>query len=93
MTNPTLERAARAVSEVMASAPARAMNNAEWIDFERKIARAVLMAVRSVELGLACDATAEHDTYWSYLADGNPSGPRETFAAIIDAILNDGEGE
>lgn len=88
MTNPTLERAARAVSEVMASAPAKAINNAEWIDFERKIARAVLMAVREPDEAMV-------NAWWSGLDDYYPDDGSiaRGHTAMIDAILNDGEGE
>lgn len=79
----TLERAARAVSEAMASVPAKAMNNAEWIDFERKIARAVLMAV--------LPTLERYDSDYA----GEYKDERGDFVMYADlqAILNDGEGE
>jgi len=85
-----LERAARALSDHF---------KCEWEtmrDTDREMirgyVRAVLMAVREPGEAMATAATDGHDTYWNYEADGRPSGPCDTFTAIIDAILADGEG-
>lgn len=97
MINPTLERAARAVSEVMASAPAKAMNNAEWIDFERQIARAVLMAVRDPSEAMVKAAEDREEEIVGTYGCADPTGGFETdgpkicFTAMIDAILAEGE--
>lgn len=83
MTNPTLERAARAVCE---------LHGGDYWDkaapYERgryrDVARAVLMAVRSDEkiANMAYDAESVAHCDWGKIWERQ-----------IDAILNDGEGE
>lgn len=76
-----LEKAARALAE--ADARGRADLYASNPELYTRLARAVLMAVRSDEEGVNrawMECTADFDT-----------GPEETFTAMIDAILSEGE--
>ena len=91
MTNPTLERAARAL-----------MDRAGYTEYgpvvppslAPELARAVLMAVREPDSHIlqsgdagAAEFARDVDEYAS------PAMICGAFAAMIDAILNDGEGE
>lgn len=82
MTNPTLERAARAVADATAGELTEGQNI--------RIARAVLMAVREP------DASIWHKAnHAAWLADKSTTepAPEVVWPFAIEAILNDGEGE
>lgn len=89
MTNPTLERAARAgwpaIWHGETASPKILRMRAETI--ER--ARAVLMAVRSTddETWDAAEKKLPHGGMWDEV------GMDDVWECMIDAILNDGEGE
>jgi len=93
MTNPTLERAARALAKMDGwdwDAMGKASNPIlpEFRDDYLLQARAVLMAVRD-DPG---EDAAKEGGRMRYHGAAN-YGADEIFAAMIDAILNDGEGE
>lgn len=90
MTNPTLERAARALAERMMGAP---VGDGEWQAWVPDV-RDVLMAVREPDSHIlqsgdagAAEFARDVDEYAS------PAMVCGAFTAMIDAILNDGEGE
>lgn len=77
MTNPTLERAARAAEQELGKVEMVLTDPMTLRRMQAKrIARAVLMAVRA-------------DTDWMHQFDGMGTAPA-TFEAICDAILADG---
>ena len=82
MTNPTLERAARAAAIACEQVRPSDEHDAEAWTF---IARAVLMAVRDEGMNIY-HSSDPNSPFPDYSA-------AEGFTAMIDAILNDGEGE
>lgn len=51
--------------------------------------RAVIEAIREPSEEMLA-AVQDHDNYWGYLLDGSPSGPRDCYTAMIDALLEEG---
>ena len=87
MTNPTLERAARAAER------AYMIENADFTG----IARAVLMAVREPDEAMVKAAEDREDEIVGTYGCADPmggfetDGPKICFATMIDAILAEGE--
>lgn len=79
-----LERAARALCGSIAGESRWDKLNESARRSYCKHARAVLMAVRSVDL-----ESPVANAGWGYMNDMNGDSPDECFAAMIDAIMNE----